>query len=347
MKTMSLVAPFLLSTFLVAPAASAAGIIKFDAPGAGTASGQGTLAYRINSSSEIAGYYIDSSNNYHGFLRSPDGTFKTFDAKGASTWSLAINDHGAIGGTYDVLLGKRDSSNGFVRTARGRIETINPRGNHWGAVVYGINLGGESTGSYVDADDVIHGYFRTKDAALTAFDAPGAAGTYVHGINDGGAIVGWYMDAGYVDHGYVRAADGTFTEFDAPGAGSHGTLAHAINGKGWIVGDYDDPNLVSHGYLRDPGGTFTEYDAPDAGKGAQQGTGGAGGVNSHGNVTGAYYDSGNAEHGYIRLKDGSLTEFDAPDAAGLTAPGGINESNIIAGYYADSAGVYHGFLRTP
>ncbi len=346
MKTMSLVAPFLLSTSLVAPAASAANITKFDAPGAGTASGQGTFAYRINSSSEITGYYIDSSNNYHGFLRSPDGTFKTFDVKGASTWSIAMNDRGAIGGTYDVLLGNRDSSNGFLRAARGRIETINPRGNRWGASVSGINLGGESTGNYDGAGDVVHGYFRTKDAALTKFDAPGAAGTYVRGINDGGAIVGWYMDAGYGDHGYVRAADGTFTEFDAPGSGSEGTLAATINSRGWIAGDYTDASDVLHGYLRDPGGAFTEYDAPDAGKGAHQGTGG-GQINRRGNVTGAYYDSANAEHGYIRLKDGSLTEFDAPGAAGLTASGGINDSNIIAGYYADSAGVYHGFLRTP
>jgi len=195
--------------------------------------------------------------------------------------------------------------------------------------------------------DVIHGYFRTKDAALTAFDAPGAAGTYVHGINDGGAIVGWYMDAGYVDHGYVRAADGTFTEFDAPGAGSHGTLAHAINGKGWIVGDYDDPNLVSHGYLRDPGGTFTEYDAPDAGKGAQQGTGGAGGVNSHGNVTGRLLRL-RQRRTWLYPAEGRLTH--RVRRSGRRRPDrtrGINESNIIAGYYADSAGVYHGFLRTP
>ena len=48
-------------------------IITFDAPGAGTSAGQGTFAFSINQPGTIAGYYLDKSNVYHGFVRAPDG----------------------------------------------------------------------------------------------------------------------------------------------------------------------------------------------------------------------------------------------------------------------------------
>lgn len=347
MKTFSLVAPLLLLPFLAASAAGAASFTEFDAPGAGTGSGQGTFAYKINSSSETVGYYIDSQYNDHGFVRASDGTFTTFDVKGTSTWPSEINDHGLIGGAYEVLRAQKDISNGFLRSAQGKTKIVNPPRNHWGASIDGINLGGASAGNCAD-ENRVHAFLRANDGTITEFDAPGATDTDASSINDSGAIVGLYWHGevhGIVEHGYLRAADGTFTEFDAPGA-SGGTTASAINRDGWIVGQYDDPNDVSHGYLRNPKGKFAEYNAPDAGKGAYQGTLGAQ-INSHANIAGGYIDSNNDEHGYIRLKNGSLTEFDAPDAAYGTVPGGINDRDVVSGYYQDAAGVYHGFLRTP
>lgn len=43
--------------------------ITFDAPGAGTASGQGTFADGNNTAGAIAGFYVDNSNVAHGFVR--------------------------------------------------------------------------------------------------------------------------------------------------------------------------------------------------------------------------------------------------------------------------------------
>ena len=60
-------------------------IIKFEAPGAGTAPGQGTFANSINPAGAITGLYVDPANVYHGFLRAPDGTFTTLNAPGAGT----------------------------------------------------------------------------------------------------------------------------------------------------------------------------------------------------------------------------------------------------------------------
>jgi len=44
-------------------------ITKFNASGAGTGSGQGTVPGPNNSAGTIVGYYVDSSGAYHGFLR--------------------------------------------------------------------------------------------------------------------------------------------------------------------------------------------------------------------------------------------------------------------------------------
>src|SRR5205807_3166206 len=60
-------------------------IITFDAPGAGTGPGQGTIPYAINQASTIAGSDLDASNVYHGFLRAAGGTITVFDAPGAGS----------------------------------------------------------------------------------------------------------------------------------------------------------------------------------------------------------------------------------------------------------------------
>jgi len=46
-------------------------ITSFDAPGAGTSSGEGTFAWRINTAGDITGYLMDSSGVYHGFVNTP------------------------------------------------------------------------------------------------------------------------------------------------------------------------------------------------------------------------------------------------------------------------------------
>ena len=58
-------------------------IIPINPPGAGTSAGQGTEAIGINTAGEITGFYFDSNSVAHGFVRSPDGRFTSFEAPGA------------------------------------------------------------------------------------------------------------------------------------------------------------------------------------------------------------------------------------------------------------------------
>src|SRR5438046_1911719 len=81
-------------------------ITTFDAPGAGTGPGQGTLPFAINPAGTVTGYYIDAGDARHGFLRTRNGAITTFDAPGAGTGpgqgtnALSVPAEGAVGGRY-------------------------------------------------------------------------------------------------------------------------------------------------------------------------------------------------------------------------------------------------------
>ena len=65
-------------------------LISIDAPGAGRSAFLGTTAQDINANGDIAGFYTDTNNVSHGFLRTSNQTLTVFDAPGAGT----AGDHG-------------------------------------------------------------------------------------------------------------------------------------------------------------------------------------------------------------------------------------------------------------
>ena len=105
--------------------------VTFDVTGAGTGQYQGTYGLGINTAGTIAGYYIDSKNAYHGFVRTASGEFTKFDAPGAGkeafdgTYAYSINDAGDITGWVESDSGKNF---GFVRSAAGKITTFEAPG---------------------------------------------------------------------------------------------------------------------------------------------------------------------------------------------------------------------------
>jgi hypothetical protein len=186
-------------------------ITTFDAPGAGTAADQGTIAFAVNLSGAIAGFTRDTNNARHGFLRSPDGTFTIFDDPNAGTCSTSC---------------------GNIQPGQG-------------TRAYAINPSGQITGFYSDNSGRCHGYVRAADGTFTQIDAPDAGtgpfpqGTFPSnitpmGINPAGAIIGFYVDASSVQHGFLRAPNGIITEFDPVGeAIDGGNVVHGFLATGF------------------------------------------------------------------------------------------------------------------
>src|SRR5213079_178841 len=102
-------------------------ITTFDAPGAGTGAGQGTLSFAISPRGEITGFYFDGTNAVRGFLRDEEGVITTFDVPGAGTgpgqgtFGGGFTPNGTIMGNY---VDADDLSHGFVLDKNGVFATF-------------------------------------------------------------------------------------------------------------------------------------------------------------------------------------------------------------------------------
>ena len=297
----------------------------FQAPGADTTAGSfnGTSPSTINDLGVITGSYYDASGFSHGFLRSPDGKFTTFDVPGVGgygTTPRALNLEGAVVGVYTD---SNYSFHAFLRSPDGKFTT------------------------WIGPD------------ACTGNGSEGCYGSGGSNINAFGTIAGGFEDNGgnFVHHSFVRNTEGKLKTFDVPGAGTgsyQGTGCPGcdlgLNQWGAIAGIYSDANSVNHGFLRGPDGKFTTFDAPGAGTASYQGTGCFSdcpvSLNDWGAITGIYIDANYVSHGYLRSPEGKIVTVD-PVGSTYTFPAGINDLGSITGYYIDANGVYHGFLTIP
>lgn len=349
-------------------------IITFDAPGADTTSGSfnGTFASGMNNRGVVTGSYVDANNVYHGFLRSPEGSFTTFEAPGADTTAgsfngtspNSINDLGAITGSYSDSNG---FGHGFLRSREGEFTTFEvPGAGGYGSFPVSLNLEGAVVGYYTDPNYNFHAFLRSRDGKFATFVGPGACdtgtstgcyGNEATNINLFGTSVGNYVDVNFVGHGLIRSPDGALTTFDAPDAGTgtnQGTgcpgCSSGFNVWGAIAATYTDTNNVHHGFIRSPDSALTTFDAPGAGTGAYQGTGCSSdcpvSLNDWGAITGTYIDANFVYHGYLRSPRGKFVTVDPPGSA-FTLPYSINDSGAITGYYIDANNVFHGFLWIP
>lgn len=350
-------------------------IITFDAPGADTTANDfnGTIPTGVNTEGVIAGYHVDSTNVYHGFLRNPEGKFLSFDAPGADTTAQSyngtiangINDLGEITGYYSDANGL---VHGFLRNALGKFTSFDVPGSSGFSDPIAINLEGAVVGYDLDANSQFHAFLRKPDGSFVVFDGPGGCdsgtsagcyGTAAFNINIFGTVAANYGDnsGNFVNIGLIRSPSGKLTTYEVPGAGTglyQGTgcpgCSIGLNASGEIAGIYTDANNVFHGFLRSPEGTFTKFNAPNAGTASSQGTGCPSdcvvSLNDLGEVTGNYIDGNFIYHGFFRNSDGKIQSFDPPNSIG-TFPDGITELGLTVGYYLDTNNVYHGFFRLP
>ena len=131
-------------------------------------------------------------------------------------------------------------------------------------LVSSINLKGDITGSYPDANNLVHGFLRHSNGTFVIFDVPGSTTTNAFSINDAGAITGNYLAADGRYRGFLHDPEGNFTSFD-PG---FYTLSAGINEDGAIAGYYSNgglpiPSVNVRGFVRSPQGTITTFDPND------------------------------------------------------------------------------------
>jgi hypothetical protein len=147
-------------------------ITTFDAPGAGTATGEGTEISDMNASGVIVGGInvgiVNGVNTTHSFVRATDGTYTVFDPpqSGAhSSFAEGINDSGAVVGTY------RDANlvrHGYLLQPDGTFVSFDDPNaaqlplstTNLGTTPYRINAGGAIAGLFTDSSGVRHGFVR-------------------------------------------------------------------------------------------------------------------------------------------------------------------------------------------
>jgi hypothetical protein len=184
--------------------------VAINAPGAGTASGQGTIAYGINDAGVVTGHITDSAGVNHGF-QDKNGRFTAFDdpaagtSSGQGTRGANTTDSGAIVGYYT------DSANVFY-------SFVDNNGTFSNFSVPGAGTGpGEGTNAFSISNNrsVIAGQVTPNDGGTDSF-----------------LLIG-----------------GQFTKLDDPNAAPESTGEQAMDSQGdEVVGGYFNSSGV-HGWI--------------------------------------------------------------------------------------------------
>jgi uncharacterized membrane protein len=154
-------------------------LITFDVPNSTNLSCLGDYGFGfgpsptvgINPAGAITGSYREPISNafgynYRGFVRTPDGSFTTFDAvpspsSPCCTWTfgIAVNPAGEVAGWDNDY---RSVNHGFVRANDGTVTILDAPGAGTGFVegtlAWSINPEGQVAGFYGDANRVNHGF---------------------------------------------------------------------------------------------------------------------------------------------------------------------------------------------
>ena len=322
--------------------APAPSFLSFDEPDAGTAFGEGTFPVAINSNGTIVGFYFDAQKYQHGFLRSADGTFTSFDPPEAlATDPTAISSNGMVVGVYSDPSSTSNQPYGFLRYANGQFVTLSAPGAAY-ALPLAINDLGQITGETA-TDTAEYGFLWTEKSRFTLFEVPFSGGATVgSAINASGQIGGDYLDP-YIAgryHAYIRESAGDFITLD-PGETVLVTGVNALNDSGQAVGSFEDTKHRMHAFVTDSAGTVTVL--PSMGRIGDY----AVGINSSGVMVGFSLNHfAPTEVSFLRDAAGNVTTIAVPFSNVANQPVGINAGGQVVGLYEDK-GVLHGWLMMP
>jgi uncharacterized membrane protein len=305
---------------------------SFDAPGAG---GRGTFPIAINRSGLIVGYFTDSSNVEHGFIRDPNGTFTVVDVPGQTgTQITAVNSRGLVTGYNDI--GSGDS--GFLRYRNGEFGKLNVPGTKF-LEPAAMNDIGQIAGTAILTFGAYRGFIWSQGHSVT-FTVPDAGyAVDVLALNSSGVVAGKYLDVfkQNIFHAFLRDGAGNVTSFDATDS-SLDTAATAINASGQTTGWYTESSGVFP-FFRDVDGTITVFTVGTTGQGQ------ATSINDNGVAVGFTYDI--PQNSFQRDVAGNVTALTLPFSNTASIAAGINLSGVVVGTYYDQAYVAHGWVMTP
>ena len=278
-----------------------------------------TYAYAINSSDEVVGEYLDSSNVAHGFYRSAAGEITAIEYPGATqTVAYGINDAGEITGTY---INASNLPYGFTYI-KGKYASTDF------AATRGINSKGAYVGFYWGVDGVASGYLASPQAfTLSTVKVPGNQQAQLLGVNNSGVTVGAYVNSKGLERGLMISGGKVTNIDDSKGVT---TDCFSVNSAGDIVGLYTDSSGNSHGFEY-TSGKFKDIPGPKGSLGSA-----ALGINDSGTVAGFYLDSNGIPRGFV-LTSGKYKTLNVPGAE-FTLARGINNAGMVTLQWQDSAG---------
>lgn len=204
--------------------------------GIGTLGGNSGIGNGINTSGQVAGYSVNSSNEYRAFITSGDTLIDIGDLGGGSAVAYAINDAGQVVGSAVTSDGSNHpflSSNGTM-TDLGTLGS--PKGTDWWNSAQGVNKAGAVTGTSYDAQGNFFAFFW-KSGKMTKMGTLGGLWSQGYAINNKGQVTGLAYTKNGSAHAFLANCAtcplrdlGTF-------AGSTSTVwGFGINDSGVVVG---------------------------------------------------------------------------------------------------------------
>ena len=260
-------------------------LATYDYPGVGNS----TTGASINDRGEIAGFYTDSNLVVRGFVRLPNGNFRSpiVEPNGTSTSAWSVNIAHIVSGFF-VNAGD-NAIHGFLLS--GNVFTQFDVSGAVTTTLHTINDAGDFVGSFTDAAQFSQAFLNIG-GSTTVIAIPGALFNSAEGLNGADEVVGFYTDSASVTHAFFRNARGTLRfPIDFPGAVS--TVLEAINDRGEMTGRYTDSAGLLHGFFFKKPSTFVSYDYPGAAQTSLNG------INNQGIISGRYTDTSAVRHGIV------------------------------------------------
>jgi hypothetical protein len=204
-------------------------------------------AFSINTSSDIAGMYIDLDGVFHGYLRHGDGTVEHIDYPGATgTQGYGVNDRGTVIGVYADAEGV---THAFERI-KGVYKNIDlPNG--FATTPLSVNNSNQIVGEFQPTAEVIgYGFVLNPDGSFTLHTAPDTPeqSTFFISINNRKEVLGAWFDAEGAEHNFLRK-QAKYKPVALPDSfGANITSAQTINDFNDIVGYYVDDSGFAKGW---------------------------------------------------------------------------------------------------